>query len=51
MEVSNYVSQVSKIAQVRSLLVEKQKLMGEGKAIVMDGRDIGSVVFPNAELK
>ena len=51
MEVSNYVSQVSKIAQVRSLLVEKRKLMGEGKAIVMDGRDIGSVVFPDAELK
>lgn len=51
MEVSNCVSQVSKIPQVREVLVAQQQLMGQKKAIVMDGRDIGSVVFPNAELK
>ena len=51
MEVSNCVSQVSAITQVRELLVAQQQLMGKKKAVVMDGRDIGSVVFPNAELK
>ena len=51
MEVSNCVSQVSAIPQVREMLVEHQQLMGKKKAVVMDGRDIGSVVFPNAELK
>ena len=51
MEVSNCVSQVSAIPQVRELLVAQQQLMGKKKAVVMDGRDIGSVVFPNAELK
>lgn len=51
MEVSNCVSQISAISQVRELLVAQQQLMGKKKAIVMDGRDIGSVVFPNAELK
>ena len=51
MEVSNCVSQVSAIPQVRELLVTQQQLMGNKKAVVMDGRDIGSVVFPNAELK
>ena len=51
MEVSNCVSQVSAISQVRELMVAQQQLMGKKKAVVMDGRDIGSVVFPNAELK
>ena len=51
MEVSNCVSQVSAIPQVREQLVAQQQLMGRKKAVVMDGRDIGSVVFPNAELK
>ena len=51
MQVSNCVSQVSAIPQVREMLVAQQQLMGKKKAVVMDGRDIGSVVFPNAELK
>lgn len=51
MDVSNCVSQISAIPEVRKLLVAQQQLMGKKKAIVMDGRDIGSVVFPNAELK
>ena len=51
MEVSNCVSQVSAIPQVREMLVAQQQLMGKKKAVVMDGRDIGSIVFPNAELK
>lgn len=51
LEVSQYVSQVSEISEVRSKLVEQQKLMGVKKGIVMDGRDIGTVVFPNAEIK
>ena len=51
MDVSNCVSQISAIPEVRELLVAQQQLMGKKKAIVMDGRDIGSVVFPNAELK
>ena len=51
MEVSNCVSQVSTIPKVREMLVAQQQLMGKKKAVVMDGRDIGSVVFPNAELK
>ncbi|RZJ51670.1 MAG: (d)CMP kinase [Flavobacterium sp.] len=50
-EVSNYVSKVAEISEVRSKLVEQQQEMGKNKAIVMDGRDIGTVVFPNAELK
>ena len=50
-EVSSFVSKVAEVSQVRSKLVEQQKQMGKGKAIVMDGRDIGTVVFPNAELK
>ncbi|MEJ2113023.1 MAG: (d)CMP kinase [Flavobacteriaceae bacterium] len=51
LEVSNFVSQVSTIPEVRYQLVKQQQLMGKGKGIVMDGRDIGTVVFPNAELK
>ena len=51
MEVSSYVSKVSVIAEVRELLVAEQQEMGKSKGIVMDGRDIASVVFPAAELK
>lgn len=51
LEVSNYVSIVAEISEVRSMLVEQQKQMGKHKGIVMDGRDIGTVVFPDAELK
>ncbi|MDX1446506.1 (d)CMP kinase [Lishizhenia sp.] len=51
LEVSQVVSQVAKISEVRSFLVDKQRKMGETGGVVMDGRDIGSVVFPNAELK
>jgi cytidylate kinase len=50
-EVSNFVSKVAEISEVRAKLVEQQKEMGKNKAIVMDGRDIGTVVFPDAELK
>lgn len=50
-EVSNCVSAVSSIAQVRAMLVEMQQQMGERRGVVMDGRDIGTVVFPEAELK
>ena len=50
-EVSSYVSKVAEVSEVRSKLVEQQQEMGTNKAIVMDGRDIGTVVFPNAELK
>ncbi len=50
-EVSDMVSEVAAISQVRRVLVEQQKAFGEKKGIVMDGRDIGTVVFPNAELK
>ena len=51
LEVSNQVSQVARISQVRHKLVQMQQHMSEGKGIVMDGRDIGTVVFPEAELK
>ena len=51
MEVSDCVSQVSAIPQVRELLVAQQQLMGKKKAVVMDGRDIGTVVCPNADVK
>jgi cytidylate kinase len=51
LEVSSFVSTVAAISEVRSKLVEQQKEMGKEKGIVMDGRDIGTVVFPNAELK
>lgn len=50
-EVSNFVSKVAEISEVRSKLVEQQQEMGKNKGIVMDGRDIGTVVFPEAELK
>lgn len=51
LEVSSYVSKVAAVSEVRSKLVEQQQKMGKGKAVVMDGRDIGTVVFPDAELK
>jgi len=51
MHISERVSQVSTIAEVRHFLVAQQRQMGTKKGIVMDGRDIGTVVFPNAELK
>lgn len=51
LEVSNFVSKVAEISEVRSLLVKQQQKLGKGKGVVMDGRDIGTVVFPDAELK
>ena len=51
LDVSNFVSKVAEIPEVRSKLVEQQQQMGKSKGIVMDGRDIGTVVFPEAELK
>lgn len=51
MEVSNLVSPVSKIDIVRAYLVNQQRKIGGNKGVVMDGRDIGTVVFPDAELK
>lgn len=51
LEVSNYVSTVAAITEVRQMLVELQKEMGKDKGVVMDGRDIGTVVFPDAEFK
>jgi len=51
LEVSNYVSKVAEVSEVRKKLVEQQQQMGVNKGVVMDGRDIGTVVFPNAELK
>jgi len=49
--VNEHVSQVSALKKVRRFLVHQQQEMGQEKGIVMDGRDIGTVVFPNAELK
>lgn len=51
LEVSRFVSRIAEIEQVRYMLVQMQKKMGIEKGIVMDGRDIGTVVFPDAELK
>lgn len=51
MEVSSYVSKVASISAVRKKLVTLQKEMGVSKGVVMDGRDIGTIVFPEAELK
>ncbi len=51
LEIGNLASQISTIKEVRAFLVAQQQAMGEHKGIVMDGRDIGTVVFPNAELK
>lgn len=51
LEVSQYVSQIATISEVRRKLVSEQQEMGKLGGIVMDGRDIGTVVFPNADLK
>lgn len=51
MRISENVSQVSTLKEVRQGLVEQQRRMSKEKGVVMDGRDIGTVVFPNAELK
>ena len=50
-EISNFVSLIAEVSEVRTKLVEQQQEMGKNKGIVMDGRDIGTVVFPDAELK
>jgi len=51
MEVSDFVSDIATLPEVREKLVAQQQEIGKQKAVVMDGRDIGSVVFPDAELK
>ena len=51
MEVSKYVSPIATLGFVREAMVDLQRLMGEAKGVIMDGRDIGTVVFPDAELK
>lgn len=51
LEVSNCVSPIAAIPEVRHALVRMQQAMGESRGIVMDGRDIGTVVFPQAEMK
>ena len=51
LEVSNFVSKVAAVSEVRRKLVAIQQKIGEDKGVVMDGRDIGTVVFPNAALK
>ena len=51
MEVSKWVSPIATLGFVREAMVGLQRLMGEAKGVIMDGRDIGTVVFPNAELK
>ena len=51
MELSGHVSYIAAISAVRRKMVEYQRKLGEGKGVVMDGRDIGTVVFPGAELK
>jgi cytidylate kinase len=51
MHVSNKVSEVAAVSAVRKFLVQQQQIIGKEKGIVMDGRDIGTVVFPHAELK
>lgn len=49
--VSSHVSQIAALGFVREAMVDLQRLMGESKGVILDGRDIGTVVFPNAELK
>ena len=51
MEVSDHVSFIAALSVVRRKMVEYQRRLGEGKGVVMDGRDIGTVVFPHAEMK
>lgn len=50
-EVSNHVSKVARVKEVRTKMVDLQREMGRSKGLVMDGRDIGTVVFPDAALK
>ncbi|MTG97984.1 (d)CMP kinase [Myroides albus] len=51
LEVSQFVSQIAEVKEVRKKLVQQQQNLGKAKGVVMDGRDIGTVVFPDAELK
>jgi len=51
MQISQKVSELATVASIRKALVAQQQRLGSGKGVVMDGRDIGSVVFPDAELK
>jgi CMP/dCMP kinase len=51
LEVSSFVSKIAEISEVRHLLVDQQQKLGKDKGVVMDGRDIGTVVFPDAEVK
>jgi len=51
LEISKLVSKIAEVSEVRSKLVEQQQLMGQNKGVVMDGRDIGTVVFPKADIK
>lgn len=51
LKVSSFVSQVATVPEVRRKLVEQQQILGKDKGVVMDGRDIGTVVFTDAELK
>lgn len=51
MKVSDAVSQVAAVSEIRAFLVAQQRIMGANQAVVMDGRDIGTVVFPKANLK
>ena len=51
LRVSNFVSEIAAVSAIRRFLVSQQKELGRDKGIVMDGRDIGTVVFPRAELK
>ena len=51
LDVSRFVSPVAEVSEIRKMLVKQQQQMGKDKGVVMDGRDIGTVVFPNAELK
>lgn len=51
MRISEYVSSVSAIKEVRTAMVDQQRKLGKEKGVVMDGRDIGTVVFPQADLK
>jgi len=50
-KVAEIVSEVAALPQVRHFLIEKQRSFGENKGVIMDGRDIGTVIFPNADLK
>lgn len=51
LEVTNRVSAISKIREVREILVSKQREFANSQSVIMDGRDIGTVVFPNADFK